>query len=53
MCPCRDVYHGHDAVYLLDEVIQAVGANRKNVEDAVEALGHRLEFRSTVIKQKV
>jgi predicted transcriptional regulator with HTH domain len=40
------------AVYLLDEVVRAAGSNPKNISDVVEALKQRLEFRSSVIKQK-
>eukprot|EP00890_Picochlorum_soloecismus_P001902 jgi/Picsp_1/2712/NSC_00941-R1_vhs domain-containing protein at3g16270-like len=39
-------------IYLLDEVVRAAGSNPKNISDVVEALKHRLEFRSSVIKQK-
>lgn len=40
------------AVYLLDEVVRAAGSNPKSISDVVEAMKQRLEFRSSVIKQK-
>lgn len=38
--------------WVLDEVTNAIGSNRKNVDDAVDCLEQRLQFRSTATKQK-
>jgi hypothetical protein len=38
--------------WVLDEVTNAIGSNRKNVDDAVDCLEQRLQFRSTLTKQK-
>ena len=41
------------AVYLLDEVLQAIGSISKNVADAVDIIQQRLQHRSPTVKQKV
>ncbi|KAH7621895.1 hypothetical protein Ndes2526B_g02709 [Nannochloris sp. 'desiccata'] len=39
-------------IYLLDEVVQAIGSTSKNVVDALDILQQRLQHRSPTVKQK-
>ncbi len=40
------------AVYRMDEIINVVSRDPKNIADAVDCLEQRLQFRSAVVKQK-
>ena len=39
-------------LYIYDEVTEAIGRDRKNIDDAIDCLEQRLQFRSTSTKQK-
>ena len=39
-------------IWVLDEVASAVGSSRKNVDDAIDCLEQRLQFRSTSTKKR-
>lgn len=40
------------AVYRMDEIIEVVNRDPKNIADAVDCMEQRLQFRSSIVKQK-
>lgn len=43
---------GGCAVYRMDEVLETVGRDAKNIDDAVDCIAQRLQYRSSNVKQK-
>ncbi|KAI8114105.1 hypothetical protein M9434_002231 [Picochlorum sp. BPE23] len=47
--------HGDDEpapIYRMDEVLETVGRDAKNIDDAVDCIAQRLQYRSSNVKQK-